>query len=112
MTKYKQDFELFANTDHLLNFIITASDNVTGQSLTNCPVRWVLQDEIDSTCWLYNASTSNGVVVNGSLVSVTIQASRTTGLSSGWYYHELKLLTSGSVEVLAVGIAKVNRSSG
>lgn len=111
MVKLKQDFEIWSGTDNLLRFIITASDGSSGQILTGCSVRWILQDEENSSCWLYTACSGSMISISGSQVDVTIEASRITSLS-GWYYHELKLLTTGSIAVLAIGTGKVNKSSG
>ena len=112
MTKVKQDFEIWNNTDNLLRFLVTASDNVSAQTLTGCSVRWILQDEYNSSCWLYSACTGSMISISGSQVDVVIEASRISTLNNGLYYHELKLLTTGSVAVLGIGYGKVNKSSG
>ena len=111
MTKVKQDFEIWNGTDNLLRFIITASDG-SAQILTGSSIRWILQDEYNSSCWLYSACTGGMISISGSQVDVVIEASRISTLNNGLYYHELKLLTTGSIAVLGIGYGRVNKSSG
>jgi hypothetical protein len=106
MTRTGQNVEFWSGDDVVLRYSIFNS-NGSSQDMTGNTASWILQDEINSPCIAVQIDT----VINGSLVDVSISGSSDTADLSGFYYHELSATASGSAVTLAVGTAKINRSS-
>ena len=105
MTKTNQNIEIWAGDAKSLVFGILNSAG-TGQDMTGNSASWILQDEDNSVCTLAQI---NGTM-SGSTVTVVLAASH-TNILVGYYYHELASTASGSPATLAVGTAKINKSS-
>lgn len=82
-----QDFTTWVGNYRQITFYISDVSTVTGGT-----AQWALGDSVTgSTLVLKTSVASTGITLSGKNVIVTLEPYETSGLTSGSYYHELKL---------------------
>lgn len=88
MGKENQDFTTWKGNYRLINFYISDVSTVTGGT-----AEWALStSSTGSTILLKTSEANSGITLVGKYVTVTLNPVDTSGLTSGSYYHELRLV--------------------
>jgi len=104
MAAENQDFTLYQGEDEQVDFYVTDSDG-SPKTLTGASIEWGMW--LSGTRLLTKTTGSGASLVNGlgtnDIVRVAIAKADSISLQPGAYYHECRIVLSGSEQVIAVG---------
>jgi hypothetical protein len=104
VTAINQNFTMYAGDSK--NIVVTMPEDLTG-----CTVKWGLRQRMYSTENLLSKTTSNGISINGSEISIKLAPEDTQTLS-GTYYHECEVTDQlNNVSTIFTGMVTISKSA-
>jgi len=109
MTSVNQNFTIYGGNTNSVSIGVTLDAGTSSASLGSCSAVWIVENEVESGS-LIRLTTDSGISLSGSIATLAISPSLTSGLS-GKYYHELVVTDAASnVSTVTTGIVTIKKS--